>query len=119
MSSQPPSFENYTTLSTEERQALSVEENLELDLFEQAIRAGDVGPISKAAQEWLNHFATKSAKTPAPDTPALRPDLTTPEERKARVEYLLKLRAAAKQAAFDRKAASKARRMKDKSGDVA
>ncbi|KAJ6448831.1 hypothetical protein C8R45DRAFT_947749 [Mycena sanguinolenta] len=79
-------------------------------MFAEVIRAGDVGPISKAAQEWLNHFATNSAKTPAPDTPALRPDLTTPEERKARVEHLLKLRAAAKQAVSDRKAAMTAER---------
>ena len=88
-------------------------------MFVEAIHASDIGVISKAAREWLNHFAAKSAKTPGPDTPALHPDLTTPEQRKARVEYLLKLRAAAKQAAADRKAASKARRMKAAVVDVA
>ncbi|KAJ6494503.1 hypothetical protein C8R45DRAFT_927681 [Mycena sanguinolenta] len=109
MSHQTLSLETYSTLSEEERRALSAEENLELDLFEQVINAGDVGPISKAAREWLNHYAVVT-DTPNPTAP--RPDLATPQQIKARVEYLLQLRAAGKKAAADRRAVIKARTMK-------
>ncbi|KAJ6449873.1 hypothetical protein C8R45DRAFT_1114429 [Mycena sanguinolenta] len=112
MSLQLVTPETYSTLSGEERQSLSADEIRNLDLFErelkrEVITAGNVGPISNAAWEWLNHYTVgaKAANKTAPS-----PDLVTPEKRKARVEYLLKLRAAARQAAADRKAASKARR---------
>ncbi|KAF7354530.1 hypothetical protein MSAN_01365400 [Mycena sanguinolenta] len=114
----PP--DTYSLLSVEERETLSVEERRELDLFErelkrEVIQAGDVGPISKAAQEWLNHFTTPARgsdqSVATKDLVPPKKDLVTPEQRKARLAYLVGLREAAKKAEAERTAARKARRM--------
>ncbi|KAJ7828189.1 hypothetical protein B0H13DRAFT_2373328 [Mycena leptocephala] len=98
---------------------LSPEERRELDLIErelkqEVIKAGDVGPLSKAAREWLARNRDTPTDTVSRAEPEGKkwgtPDLVTREEIKARVAYLVHLREAALEAAAARKAAGKAKR---------
>jgi hypothetical protein len=78
----------------------------------EAIKAGNVGPLSKAVREWLGR--NRDAPTVSLAEPEGKkwatPDLVTREEIHARVAYLVRLREAALEAAAARKAAGKAKR---------
>jgi hypothetical protein len=80
----------------------------------EVIKAGDVGPLSKAAREWLARNRDTPTDTVSHAEPEGKkwgtPDLVTREEIKARVAYLVNLREAALEAAAARKAAGKAKR---------
>jgi acyl-CoA reductase-like NAD-dependent aldehyde dehydrogenase len=79
----------------------------------EAIKAGDVGPLSKAACEWLgrNHDTPETVSRAEPEGKKwATPDLVTREEIHARVAYLVRLREAALEAAAAWKAAGKAKR---------
>ncbi|KAJ6478366.1 hypothetical protein C8R45DRAFT_934135 [Mycena sanguinolenta] len=71
----------------------------------EVIPAGVIGPISKAAQEWLNHYTAPAHRA---NQSAPKKDLVTSEQREQRVAYLVSLREAAKKAEAERKAARKA-----------
>jgi hypothetical protein len=83
-------------------------------VFSEVIRAGDVGPLSKAAREWLGRnrqtFADQVTRAEPEGKKWTTPDLVTREEIHARVEYLVRRREAALEAVAAKKAASKAKR---------
>ncbi|KAJ6488186.1 hypothetical protein C8R47DRAFT_1213648 [Mycena vitilis] len=105
------------TQKAEAETEMSPEERRELDLVErelkrEVLQVGPVGPISKAAREWLqrNQVTPQAAQTP-PEAKVWGPDLVTPEEIRKRVEDLVRRREMLVQAAAARKAASKKKRV--------
>ncbi|KAJ7909359.1 hypothetical protein B0H13DRAFT_2330407 [Mycena leptocephala] len=94
--------------------SLSAEDQRELDLLERELKrevleVGEVGPLSKAARDWLGRNRSPNLLAEA-ESKWASPDLVTREQIQARVAYLVGLRKAALDAVAARKAASKAKR---------